>query len=159
MTGGAPRIGIDLVRIDRLSRAGVADDLVARAVLGEAELRWALADPGSAVGLAAGVALKEATVKCAGGRWSGFDWRHIRIVRARPGLGRDPAEAMVAGLRVDRCRPVTIRFPGVDGTRRARGAWGRCADRGADLVVAVVVADQLAVIGDPSRGRGGGWAC
>ncbi|MFI1383734.1 4'-phosphopantetheinyl transferase superfamily protein [Embleya sp. NPDC020886] len=137
----ATRIGIDAVRVARLARTGRADERVARAVLGPGELRWALARPTSPVRLAAGIALKEAAIKCAGGRRPGFAWHDIRIAPVRP--GRCPcgerAEALIRGLYVDRARAASVRAPGVSACcpagLGAAAAWG-CGD---GLVVAVVI--------------------
>lgn len=139
--GTADRIGVDAVRVARLSRAGRADELVARAVLGPRELRWALARPASPVRLAAGIALKEAAIKCAGGRRPGFAWHDIRIdpVRIDRCECGDRAETLIRGLFAGRATPATVRAPGVPACcpagRGASAAWG-C---GEGLVVAVVL--------------------
>ncbi|MGC0419628.1 4'-phosphopantetheinyl transferase superfamily protein [Embleya sp. AB8] len=139
--GPAARIGVDAVRTARLARAGRADELVARAVLNPRELRWALAHPASPVRLAAGIALKEAAIKCAGGRRPNFTWHDIRIdpIRThRCGCGAR-ADALIEGLFTGRPRSASVRAPGVGpccpAQSGASAAWG-C---GAGLVVAVVL--------------------
>jgi peptide/nickel transport system ATP-binding protein len=86
-----------VVRFARLARDGAVDQAFAAAVLDPAELDWALAAGPSPVRLAAAVALKEAAVKCAGGRWPGFRWRSLRLT---PDLG-DRAGTADTGVRVD----------------------------------------------------------
>lgn len=153
MSGAQTRIGVDTVVISRMLRDGAPDALMARALLSPGELRWALARPTSPVRLAASVALKEAAIKCAGGRWPGFDWRHIRFhpVRSRdPGCQcGDRAAALISGLCAGVPRSVGIRAPGVAACCSARhgapATWGR--DGG--LVIAVVVTRTSAI----SEGR------
>lgn len=110
------RAGLDAVRFARLARDGSVDEAFAAAMLDPGELRWALAVRPSPVRLAAAVALKEAAVKCAGGRWPGFHWRSLRLT---PELG-DRAGTADTGVRADAADPTgPADRPGHRGTGQA----------------------------------------
>jgi hypothetical protein len=83
-----PRVGIDVVSLDRIRRAGEPE--VRRLVCDEPE-RAALDQLGGRPGLqvtAATWAVKEAAVKAAGGRPAGFRWPSVRVEHYPAGGGQ-----------------------------------------------------------------------
>jgi phosphopantetheinyl transferase (holo-ACP synthase) len=80
--GPCPRLGVDVVSLDRIARAGAPD--VRQFCCGPAERaeldRRAGRDGDGGLGLTAATwAVKEAAIKAAGGRPAGFDWASIQV--------------------------------------------------------------------------------
>jgi len=144
---GQVRVGVDVVQERRLRRNGRPDPALARRVLNPAEAAWVGTGPDALERLAACFALKEAVIKCAGGRWDGFAWPQVRV---GPWAGRAPcaggcvhrraAGALIEGLCDGPAHPARVRWPGGEGCCRPSGAAPAAWGRRSGLVIAVVLA-------------------
>jgi phosphopantetheinyl transferase (holo-ACP synthase) len=136
--GRWPHVGVDVVSLDRIGRAG--ERAVLRLICGADELAAAGAG-GTVSGLhraAATWAVKEAAIKAAGGRPAGFLWTSIHVTHDSAGAG--PLAAFLGGAIRDItgssssgwCR-YAWQLPVPD----ARGVAAWCAADGAVWAIAI----------------------
>ncbi|MFC7612584.1 phosphopantetheinyl transferase [Actinokineospora soli] len=150
MTAPPVLVGVDVVEVDRISRAvAYSGPAYARHVTAPDEPPL---HPDPDLATAAGVAVKESLVKALGGRPAGFSWHDFAAGLAVPDPVRDlldgavPELAATADIALDRFCGYTVRGASAEAARArfAGGAVGaaRWGWRG-NLVVAVAILTTL----------------
>lgn len=114
-----PRIGVDVVPVDRIERAGESD--VRRFACGPRDFAV-----GTLHQTAATWAVKEAAIKVMGGRPPGFSWPAIAVSHHREStgrLGRLLGDALMDGVHGSGCRWCEYEWLLPSQTARGLAAW------------------------------------